>query len=146
MRVEKSCGVILFRREPELSFLLLKHPHRLDLPKGHVEGEETEIETALRELWEETGVASDAVDLDPTFRFPHTYYPRIARQGGQTVEKTVVLFLGWLTKETDIRVSEHGDFGWYPWRPPHRIDPRTVDQVLAAVESHFALNSANSAN
>lgn len=141
MRVEKSCGVIVFRREPELSFLLLKHPHRFDLPKGHVEDGETEIDTALRELWEETGIAAADVTLDPTFRFPHTYYPKIARLGGEVVEKTVVLFLGWLTKDIPITVTEHGDHQWLPWKPPHAIDPRTVDQVLAAVEAHFAANA-----
>lgn len=137
MRAVMSCGVILFRREPELSFLLLKHPHRYDLPKGHVEDGETELQCALRELHEESGVAPADVEIDPDFRFPHTYYPVEKRFGG-VVEKTVVIYLGWLTKDTPIRVTEHGDHAWLPWRPPHKIDPRTVDQVLAAVEAHFA--------
>ena len=64
----KSCGVIVFRRTPELSFLLMKHSHRYDLPKGHTEEGETEIETALREMWEETGIPRDEVKLDPEFR------------------------------------------------------------------------------
>ena len=69
MRQVKSCGVIVFRRMPELSFLLMKHSHRYDLPKGHMEEGETELETALREMWEETGIPIDEVKLDPEFRY-----------------------------------------------------------------------------
>ena len=76
MRQLKSCGVILFRKEPVLSFLLMKHPDRWDLPKGHVDEGETELECALREMEEETGIPRSAVRLDDAFRFAETYSPR----------------------------------------------------------------------
>jgi 8-oxo-dGTP pyrophosphatase MutT (NUDIX family) len=132
-----SCGVILFRREPELSFLLLRHPDRYDLPKGHIEEGESELACALRELSEETGVPAEAVRIEEGFRFSTTYYPRYKRRGGEVVEKTVVIFLGWLIEARPIEVSEHGGFEWLCWQPPHRIEPKTVDQVLAQVEEHF---------
>ena len=44
MHTITSCGIIVFRRQPELSFLLLKHHNRWDLPKGHVEPGESEQE------------------------------------------------------------------------------------------------------
>ena len=56
MQQLKSCGVLVFRDEPSLSFLLMEHTQRLDLPKGHVDPGESEIECALRELEEETGI------------------------------------------------------------------------------------------
>ena len=37
MRKLKSCGVLVFRKQPHCSFSLMKHPHRYDLPKGHIE-------------------------------------------------------------------------------------------------------------
>src|SRR5690242_20644475 len=117
----KSCGVILFRRAPELSFLLMRHPDRYDLPKGHIEEGESELACALRELTEETGVPARAVQIEPGFRFTTTYYPRYKRRGGEVVEKTVVIFLGWLTEDRPIEVSEHDDFEWFRWQPPHHI-------------------------
>ncbi|CAF4275179.1 unnamed protein product, partial [Adineta steineri] len=47
----------------------MRHRDRYDLPKGHMEIGETERETALRELQEETGIQSSAIDIDPDFRF-----------------------------------------------------------------------------
>jgi bis(5'-nucleosidyl)-tetraphosphatase len=74
-------------------FLLMKHAPRYDLPKGHMErylsclpycylpsltccSGETEIQTALRELREETGLTAEQVKIDPTFMWTDTYYPK----------------------------------------------------------------------
>ena len=60
--MEKSCGIVLFSSD---EFLLIQHPTKSngdeghwDFPKGHVEGSETELETAKRELIEETGIVN----------------------------------------------------------------------------------------
>ena len=59
--MDKSCGVVLFNSG---KVLLLRHSSissreggHWDFPKGHIDGDETEIQTALRELEEETGIA-----------------------------------------------------------------------------------------
>ena len=138
MRQVKSCGVILFRRKPEVSFLLMKHPHRFDLPKGHIDPGESEIQCALREMWEETGVPVDHVALDPEFRYEEKYYPIEPRFGSERVEKTLVIFLGWIDQAGEIQVTEHGGHEWRGWNPPHNIQKQTINPLLAAVESHFA--------
>ena len=138
MRQLKSCGVIVFRRRPELAFLLMQHEDRLDLPKGHMKEGESEVTCALRELAEETGLPQGAVRLEEGFRFSTTYYPRYRRFGNEVVEKTVVIFLGWLEGEHPVQVSEHAGFRWVPWRPPHAIQARTVDPLLAEVERFLA--------
>ena len=46
LRQVKSCGFFVMKSNQ--SFLLMKHPERYDLPKGHMEPEETEQQTALR--------------------------------------------------------------------------------------------------
>ena len=57
--MEKSCGIILFNGD---KVLILQHRDtdntegHWDFPKGHVEKGESETQTALRELTEETGI------------------------------------------------------------------------------------------
>ena len=53
-------------------------------PKGHVEEGETEIETALRDIKEETDVD---VIIDPTFREVVTYSPK------KDTQKDVIYFI-----------------------------------------------------
>lgn len=138
MRRVKSCGVILFRRQPKLAFLLMKHPHRFDLPKGHVEPGESEVECALRETWEETGIDTHRVSLDPHFRYEEKYTLVEPRFGSERVEKTLVIFLGWVEGTEPIRVTEHSGHEWRGWHPPHDIQKYTINPLLAAIDAHFA--------
>ncbi len=87
MKKEKSCGAVVFRKEDNKTLLLLlrhRHGGHWSFPKGHVEGEETEKETAVREVQEETGIL---VDLLEGFRFSVEY------QSKPGVKKQVVYFL-----------------------------------------------------
>jgi 8-oxo-dGTP pyrophosphatase MutT (NUDIX family) len=130
----KSCGVLVFRSAPVESFLLMEHPNRLDLPKGHINPGESELVCALRELEEETGITSANVEIDPDFRFSLQYPVRYRRLGNRLVNKTLVVFLGRLLRPVEIQTSEHGGHRWVDWNPPHRIQAQTVDPLLAAVE------------
>jgi len=137
MRKVKACGVLVFRREPVPSFLVMKHARRLDLPKGHLEHGETEQQCALREMTEETGIPADSVQLDPEFRYEETYYPYEARFGPGRVEKTLVIFLGWLLKDHPILLTEHKGYEWLAWKPPHTLQKYTLDPLLKSVAEHF---------
>ena len=95
IRSVKSCGGIIFRRHentqnPVYEFLLLKHPNRYDLAKGHQEVGESEMQTALREIHEETGIAAHHLSVVDGFQYDETYYPTYKRFGGAKVKKTVV--------------------------------------------------------
>lgn len=138
MRQIKSCGVLVFRSQPVESFLLMQHADRLDLPKGHVDPGETEVECALRELHEETGITADDIELDPTFRFTTSYLVRPKRFGGEEMEKTLVIFLGRLCREVDVQPTEHLAFVWVPWNPPHRIQQQTIDPLLEKVAEYLS--------
>lgn len=131
----KACGVLVVQGDPIREFLLMKHPDRWDLPKGHVDPGEGEIECALRELEEETGIPPQAITLDPDFRFVHQYKVQSRRTGGEWWPKTLVIFLGRLQQAVDITTTEHESFAWFPWNPPHRIQEQTIDPLLASVES-----------
>jgi len=75
MRYEKSCGAVCVRKENGSRFVLMvRHiaGGHWAFPKGHVEGDECEPQTALREVLEETGVH---ILLLPGFRFVTSYSP-----------------------------------------------------------------------
>lgn len=76
MKTEKSCGAVIFKQENgELFVLVIKHKKQghYSFPKGHVERNETEEETAKREIFEETGLT---VSLNTDFRYIVTYSPK----------------------------------------------------------------------
>jgi 8-oxo-dGTP pyrophosphatase MutT (NUDIX family) len=140
MHEVKACGVLVFRSTPVESFLLMRHPRRLDLPKGHLDAGETERQCALRELEEETGIRAADLELDDGFRFTLGYEVDGRRYGlGERVPKTLVIFLGRLIHEVPIQCTEHDGFVWVPWNPPHRIQAQTIDPLLAAVEAYRGL-------
>ena len=99
MRLEKSCGALVYRRNREqIELLLIKNRYggHWSFPKGHVEGRETEVQTALREVKEETGLD---ISLQSGFRHAAEYFPR------PNVKKQVVYFLGEATSN-DLHMQE----------------------------------------
>ncbi|MCY7367624.1 MAG: NUDIX domain-containing protein [Chamaesiphon sp.] len=138
MKQVKSCGFILFsgnRNHPQKSFLLMKHSDRYDLPKGHIELGESDLECALREMNEETGIAIDAVQVEPGFEYRSTYYPQSARYNNEMIEKTLIIFLGWVDSPTVTTSTEHLGYEWIDWQPPHQIQTQTIDPLLTAVNA-----------
>jgi len=64
MPTEKSCGAVLFTEISGIRhYVLVSNEGRNNcaLPKGRVEPGETEKETALREVWEETNIHAELI-------------------------------------------------------------------------------------
>lgn len=71
---EKSCGAILIRNTEQLQVLVIRqNDGHWGFPKGHVEKDETEQETACREVQEETGLE---ISIREGFREETHYCPR----------------------------------------------------------------------
>jgi tRNA nucleotidyltransferase (CCA-adding enzyme) len=101
MKYIKSCGFVAFRRvNSENHYLIIKSLNGdIGFPKGHTEPGESETETALRELKEETGVE---VKIIPDFRQQIEYpLPHMA-----DCIKTSVYFLGECISDTIILQEE----------------------------------------
>ena len=117
MSYEKSCGAVVFRREGgRIYILMIRHKaggHR-SFPKGHMEKDETEYLTAIREVREETGIQPV---LRSDFRETVHYHPMPG------VEKEVVYFLS-ETRQSDIRPRE-GEIAEVEW-----VDAEQVDNTL----------------
>lgn len=137
-RYAKACGVICFRESPRRQFLLMKHPTRWDLPKGHIEAGESEIDCALRETQEETGFMPEQMRIDPDFRWETQYD---AHYADGTVHKTVTIFLAWVDADAQITVTEHTGYEWVDWSPPHDVQPETINPLLKAVAAWFESNT-----
>lgn len=93
MKREKSCGAVIIQEQSGLRRYLVLHSTQghWTLCKGHVEGDETERETAVREIMEETGLTVEFID---GFRQVIAYSPRPG------CVKDVVFFLGRLSGGT----------------------------------------------
>lgn len=101
--MEKSCGAVVVRRRQGKVYTLMirQNQGHWCFPKGHVEGEENEFETAEREVLEETGLKVRFID---GFRESVVYSPR------DNVMKEAVYFLaepcGGKEKKQDEEISE----------------------------------------
>ena len=101
MKKEKSCGAIIFKKENGIIKYLILHMglgHN-SLCKGHVENNESEKETAYREIKEETSLD---VKIDTNFRKIITYSPK------EDVIKDVVFFVAEVISN-NIPIDNHDD-------------------------------------
>ena len=64
MKKEKSCGFIIFTNvEGVIKFLIIQQLEGFhSFPKGHMEGNETELETAFREVKEEVNIIPTLIE------------------------------------------------------------------------------------
>lgn len=108
---EISAGMILFRRTPEPSYLLLHYESgHWDFPKGHIESGEDPEETAKRELQEETGISE--IHLLDGYKQALRYF---FRQKGIGIFKVVIFFLAETTQSEVTLSAEHVGFDWLPY-------------------------------
>ncbi len=119
MVYEKSCGAVVFRDEVKADgekqryVLMIKQSptSNFSFPKGHVESGESEIETACREVYEETSVG---ISITETFRQPVYYSPRPG------AKKEVVYFVA----QTDSATisAQQGEISEVRWIAADKVE------------------------
>lgn len=146
MSKEKSAGAVIVRFEKGKPLYLLlryegtgKNPKGYwDFPKGHIEEGENELQTAKREIAEETGI-KDLTFLRG-FRKSIVYF---FQKKGKKIFKIVVFYLA-RTKTKDIKVSfEHLGYQWVPFNEAiQQLEFSNAKQILT--QAHHFLQRASS--
>lgn len=111
---EKSCGAIVIYKSGDRCKILLVRNHNgrnYSFPKGHVELGETEEETAVREVKEETGLD---IRIIPSFREVADYCPF------GKIRKRVVFFMAQtMSDKVHIQEEEIDSFIWVNLEDAH---------------------------
>ena len=141
MPFERSAGAVVFCKGPQgpsssakatedIEFLLLQYKRDgrewWDYVKGHREAGETEIETTLRELKEETGLTD--VEVVPGFK---TWIKFFFKENGRTVAKIVDFYLV-EAKTKEVKLSfEHAGYDWLSYEQAlERLMYKNAKEVL----------------
>lgn len=126
---ERSAGVVVAK---DGEYLLLHYEAgHWDLPKGHVEKGESDVGAALRELEEETGIAS--VELIDGFAESIHYF---FKRDGKLVSKDVIFFLALVPKNEVTLSVEHKDFMWLPIDEAlNKVTFETAKEVLRKADA-----------
>lgn len=110
---EVACGCVPWRRNKNGTIevlMILRTGGYWEFPKGKQEEGESDIETALRELKEETNVSGEITSKDVI------YEEFVFKRKGEHIEKVVRLFLCEVKGKVTVKVqkSEVTDFVWLP--------------------------------
>ncbi|MDR1418326.1 MAG: NUDIX domain-containing protein [Endomicrobium sp.] len=114
---ETSCGAIVYKIENNNPlFVLVKtiQCNRWGFPKGHIEKGETEKETAIREIFEETGIKQ--LQFDNSFRHEDIYIIDDEKTAKleYKIEKHVIYFLA-LANNDEILVYDKNEISEIRW-------------------------------
>jgi len=128
---EKSCGAVVFVKNVEVNYLLLHYEAgHWDFVKGNVEPNESERDTIVRELREETGIV-DAQFIDG-FREKIEYF---YRRQGVTIHKEVVFFLIEACTEKIELSYEHAGYAWLDY--PRAIEKLTFKNAKDVLQKAY---------
>lgn len=102
MKYEKTCGAIVI--EDGKVLIVKQKEGTIGFPKGHVEQDETEEETAIREVKEETGVD---IKIIPGYRYVTTYKSKI-----NTVKELIIFLARKVSGQETPQEAEIANVEW----------------------------------
>ena len=116
---EKSCGAVVVLTNTTPKYLLLHYEAgHWDFVKGNIEPKESEKDTVIRELQEETAIVKARFIDDFREKIEYFY-----RRQGTTIHKEVIFFLMETHTETVKLSFEHVGFIWLDYQ--HAMDKLT---------------------
>ncbi|MDO4902752.1 MAG: NUDIX domain-containing protein [Limosilactobacillus sp.] len=135
MAIEVTSGAVVYRkRDGEIQYLLLESQnkgHFWGFPKGHVEGDESLLATAEREIREETQLI---LPIDTSFKV----YTEYDLPNGN--RKQMTLFTAELKDAEDIELQaeEIKNCGWFNYTDAHeRLTYDNLKDLLDQVNAHL---------
>jgi bis(5'-nucleosidyl)-tetraphosphatase len=133
---EKSCGAVVFFKNVQVKYLLLQYEAgHWDFVKGNVEPNESEADTVLRELKEETGIV--VTQLIAGFREQIQYF---YRRQGETIQKEVVFYLIQADTEKVELSFEHVGYEWLDYQ--HALERLTFKNAKEVLQKAHAFLQA----
>ena len=103
-KYENSCGAIVFNNKIKKFLIVKMFNGNWGFPKGHIEEYETQVETAKREVFEETGIE---INIVSDKKYEIKYIPN------ETTIKKVTFFIG-ITENEEVTVDEQ-EIEAYKW-------------------------------
>ena len=133
---EKSCGAVLFTNDGgERKYILITNiSGHIGFPKGHIEYGETEKQTALREIYEETGVHTTIID-----GFREFYNYRI----NNFIKKKAIYFLAAFNpKDIQMNIMEISEYRLLNYQQAYEIlnfrhDKRILEKAELFIKSRL---------
>lgn len=122
---EISAGLIIYKKEKdrsgktEIKYLLLYHGNGYwNFPKGKLEQGEISIQTALREVTEETGIPVQSLKIERNFKITDKYFYWRERKN---IFKIVIFYLA-KAENPQVKISyEHEGYGWFLHRDAQKL-------------------------
>ena len=128
--MRRSAGIVLVRKKDNnWRFLLLRAYRNWDFPKGMVEPSEDPIDTAKREVLEETGIAEPTFRWGPVFKETLPYHSggkKIARYYIAETRQSAVTF----AINPEIGKPEHHEYRWASYREVLDLAPERLHPII----------------
>lgn len=122
-----SMAIVITKKENKLKVLLLNSEGEWVFPKGHVEANETELDAAIRELYEESNVkvcAQESIGQVDEYKF---YF------SGENAVKVIKVFAFIINDEREITYNKNEGFIDGKWVE--------VDEALKMLKHNDAKNA-----
>lgn len=129
---EKSCGAVMYAMEEGVRkyILITNISGHIGFPKGHIEYGETEKQTALREMYEETGVHTSIID-----GFRESYNYKI----NNFIKKKAIYYLAKFdAKDIKMNIMEISEYHLLPYNEAMKLlNFRHDKRVLERAEKYI---------